>query len=48
MEEVISINPTADGLLLKSLFNEVKTVKAEIGEIDLLKNRIYLVGNNDG
>jgi predicted RNA-binding protein len=48
MEEVILINPTEDGLLLKSLFNESKTVKARIREIDLLKHKVYLEENSDG
>ena len=48
MEEVILINPTEDGLLLKSLFNETKTVNARIREIDLLKHKVYLEENSDG
>jgi predicted RNA-binding protein len=45
-EEVVSIYPTRQGLVLKSLFNEQKTVQAEIREIDLLSHKVYLVRKN--
>lgn len=48
LEEVVTINPTEEGLFLKTLFNETKTVKAEIREIDLLTHKVYLVGKKDG
>ncbi len=48
MEEVVSINPTDKGLVLKSLFNETKTVDAKIREIDLLTHKVYLTGKKDG
>lgn len=42
MEDVIWLEPTADGVLLRSLFRESAEVQGELESIDLLKHRVLL------
>ena len=42
MEDVIWLEPTADGFLLRTFFGEPKEVKGRIEGIDLLKHRVLL------
>jgi len=42
MKDVIGIEIRPEGLLLKSFFEEPKTIKGEIAEIDFLKHRVLV------
>jgi predicted RNA-binding protein len=42
MEDVIWLEPTEDGVLLQTFFEEPKKVKGELKSIDLLKHRVLL------
>lgn len=42
MEDVIWVEPTEDGLLLRSLFEEPQEVRGRLEGIDLLKHRVLL------
>jgi len=42
MEDVIWLEPTADGFLLRTFFGEPREVKGTIKGIDLLKHRVLL------
>ena len=42
LEDVIEVRPTAGGVELSTLFEEPRTVKAAIRDIDLLKHTIHL------
>jgi predicted RNA-binding protein len=42
MEDVIWLEPTADGFLLRTFFGEPREVKGRIEGIDLLKHRVLL------
>ena len=42
MEDVIQVRPTDDGVELSTLFEEPRTVKASIRDIDLLKHTVHL------
>ena len=42
MEDVIWLEPTADGFLLRTFFDEPREVKGTIVGIDLLKHRVLL------
>jgi predicted RNA-binding protein len=41
-EDVIWLEPTRDGVLLKTFFGEPQEVKATLKGIDLLKHRVLL------
>lgn len=41
-EDVIWLEPTQDGVLLKTFFGEPQQVKATLKGIDLLKHRVLL------
>lgn len=41
--DVIWLEPTADGVLLRTLFGEPQTVQGRLQGIDLLKHRVLLV-----
>ncbi len=45
MEDVIWIEPTEEGMLLRSFFAEPQRVKGTLKGIDLLKHRVLLVSN---
>jgi len=42
MEDVIQVEPTQEGFLLRKLLGESREVKATLQGIDLLKHRIFL------
>ena len=42
MEDVIWVEPTPEGILLRSLFGEAKVAKGTIRGIDLLRHRVLL------
>ena len=42
MENVASITPQQDGLLLVDLFGESKLVRASIREVRLMEHKIYI------
>ena len=42
LEDVIQVRPTEDGVELSTLFEEPRTVKAAIRDIDLLKHTVHL------
>ena len=42
MEDVIWLEPTADGFLLRAFFGEAQEVKGTLQGIDLLKHRVLL------
>jgi predicted RNA-binding protein len=42
MEDVIWVEPTQDGVLLRSLFQESTEVQGRLEGIDLLKHRVLL------
>jgi len=42
MEDVIWLEPTADGVLLRSLFQESAEIQGKLEGIDLLKHRVLL------
>ena len=42
MEDVIWVEPTPDGVLLRSLFQESAEVRGRLEGIDLLKHRVLL------
>jgi predicted RNA-binding protein len=48
MEDVIWLEPTEDGVLLQSLFEEPKEVKGVFKGIDLLKHRVLLESDERG
>ena len=43
MEDVIWLEPTEDGILLRTFFEEPREVKGTLKGIDLLKHRVLLV-----
>ncbi len=45
MEDVIWLEPTEDGVLVRSLFGEPKKVRGAIKGIDLLKHRVLLTAS---
>ena len=42
LEDVIQVRPTEQGVELATLFEEPRTVKATIRDIDLLKHTVHL------
>jgi len=48
MEDVIWLEPTQDGFLLRSLFNEAQEVKGKLEGIDLLKHQVRLTSAVSG
>jgi predicted RNA-binding protein len=51
MEDVIWLEPTPDGVLLRTFFGEPKEVKGRLKSVDLLKHRVLLAsagGNQQG
>ena len=42
LEDVIEVRPTEQGVELSTLFEEPRTVKAAIRDIDLLKHTVHL------
>jgi predicted RNA-binding protein len=42
LEDVIEVRPTENGVELSTLFEEPRTVKAAIRDIDLLKHTVHL------
>jgi predicted RNA-binding protein len=42
LEDVIQVRPTTDGVELSTLFEEPRTIKATIRDIDLLKHTVHL------
>jgi len=42
LEDVIEVRPTEQGVELSTLFEEPRTVKASIRDIDLLKHTVHL------
>ena len=42
LEDVIQVRPTADGVELTPLFEQPRTVRAAIRDIDLLKHIVHL------
>lgn len=42
MEDVIWLEPTADGFLMRTFFDEPQKVKGTLRRIDLLKHRVLL------
>jgi predicted RNA-binding protein len=46
MEEVIWLEPTADGFLLRTFFGEPREVKGTMVGIDLLKHRVLLTSTD--
>jgi predicted RNA-binding protein len=42
LEDVIAVRPTEQGVELSTLFEEPRTVKATIRDIDLLKHTVHL------
>ncbi len=42
MEDVIWVQPTADGILLRTLFGEAMVVAGTLQGVDLLKHRVLL------
>jgi predicted RNA-binding protein len=42
MEDVIWLEPTQDGFLLRSLFDDAREVKGRLEGIDLLKHQVRL------
>ena len=42
MEDVIWLEPTADGFLLRTFFGEPSEIKGAIAGIDFLKHRVFL------
>ncbi|MFZ5916369.1 MAG: CooT family nickel-binding protein [Chloroflexota bacterium] len=42
MEDVIWLEPTKEGVLLRTFFEEPKEVKGKLKSIDLLKHRVML------
>jgi predicted RNA-binding protein len=42
LEDVIQVRPTQQGVELSTLFEEPRTVKAAIRDIDLLKHTVHL------
>ncbi|MDP3013505.1 MAG: CooT family nickel-binding protein [Candidatus Subteraquimicrobiales bacterium] len=43
MDNVITVKPENDGLLLIDLFGEQKFVKAQVKEIKLLEHKVILI-----
>jgi len=48
MEDVIWVEPTEDGVLLRTFFKDPQVVKGMIKGIDLLKHRVLLVSAEEG
>lgn len=48
MEDVIWVEPTKDGILLRTFFQDPQVVKGVIKGIDLLKHRVLLVSTEEG
>ena len=48
MEDVIWVEPTEGGALLRTFFEEPRVVKGTIKEVDLLKHRVLLVSTEEG
>lgn len=46
MEDVIWLEPTEDGVLLRTFFEEPKEVKGKLESIDLLKHRVMLTSKD--
>jgi predicted RNA-binding protein len=46
MEDVIWMEPTADGFLLRTFFGEPREIKGAIVGIDLLKHRVLLTSTD--
>jgi predicted RNA-binding protein len=42
MEDVIWLEPTQDGFLVRSLFDDSREVKGKLESIDLLKHQVRL------
>jgi predicted RNA-binding protein len=42
MEDVIWLEPTEDGFLLRTFFGEPQEIRGELEGIDLLKHRVLL------
>jgi predicted RNA-binding protein len=42
MEDVIWLEPTQDGFLLRSLFDDAREVKGRLESVDLLKHQVRL------
>ena len=47
MEDVIWVEPTPEGLLLKSLFEESREVLGKLKGVDLLKHRVLLTSKTE-
>lgn len=47
MEDVIWLEPTADGFLMRTFFGEPMEVKGKLKGIDLLKHRVLLTSTDD-
>jgi predicted RNA-binding protein len=47
MEDVIWLEPTKGGVLLRSLFRESAEVQGKLEGIDLLKHRVMITSNTD-
>lgn len=47
MEDVIWLEPTADGVLLRSLFQESVKVQGRLEGVDLLKHRVLLTSKTE-
>jgi predicted RNA-binding protein len=48
MEDVIWVEPTEDGVLLRTFFKEPRVVKGVIKGVDLLKHRVLLASIKGG
>ena len=46
MEDVIWLEPTADGFLMRTFFDEPQEVKGTLKGIDLLKHRVLLTSTD--
>jgi len=42
MEDVIWVEPTAEGILLRTLFGEARVIAGTLEGVDLLKHRVLL------
>lgn len=47
MEDVIWVEPTPEGLLLRSLFEESQEIRGQLKGIDLLKHRVLLTSRTE-
>ncbi len=48
MEDVIWLEPTTEGFLLRSLFDDAREVKGRLEGIDLLKHQVRLTSTAPG